>query len=147
MFRQDDRAEVGGADIGARHRATDQNPVTQPQLGLVLVVAVAGTHESLLHIEGAAVLVAACVFYQQAHGSWLWFGLLFLAPDFSMLGYVASKKVGAAPFLLLLILWLSGQTSYAWLALIWLAHIGFDRMLGYGLKYETAFKDTHLQRV
>jgi hypothetical protein len=33
------------------------------------------------------------------------------------------------------------------LALIWLAHIGADRALGYGLKYPTAFKDTHLQRV
>jgi hypothetical protein len=33
------------------------------------------------------------------------------------------------------------------LALIWLAHIGMDRLLGYGLKYPTAFKDTHLGRV
>jgi len=33
------------------------------------------------------------------------------------------------------------------LALIWLVHIGADRLLGYGLKYPTAFKDTHLQRV
>ena len=32
-------------------------------------------------------------------------------------------------------------------ALIWLAHIGADRLLGYGLKYPTAFKDTHLSRV
>jgi hypothetical protein len=32
-------------------------------------------------------------------------------------------------------------------ALIWLAHQGFDRMLGYGLKYPTFFKDTHLQHV
>ena len=33
------------------------------------------------------------------------------------------------------------------IALIWLAHIGVDRLLGYGLKYPTGFKDTHLQRV
>ena len=32
-------------------------------------------------------------------------------------------------------------------ALTWLAHIGVDRLLGYGLKYPTAFKDTHFQRV
>ena len=74
-----------------------------------------------------------------------------------MLGYVANKKVGAAiynlahtytaPFLLLLVFWLGGRTCDAWLALIWFAHIGFDRLIGYGLKYETAFKDTHLQRV
>ena len=33
------------------------------------------------------------------------------------------------------------------LALIWLGHIGMDHALGYGLKYPTAFGDTHLQRV
>jgi hypothetical protein len=111
----------------------------------------------LLHIEGGAVLLAACILYHQSQASWLWFAALFLAPDFFMLGYLANKKMGAAvynlghtytlPLLLLLVLWLSGQTSYAWVSLIWLAHIGFDRMLGYGLKYETAFKDTHFQRV
>ena len=31
--------------------------------------------------------------------------------------------------------------------LVWLAHIGIDRALGYGLKYPTHFEDTHLQRV
>jgi hypothetical protein len=34
-----------------------------------------------------------------------------------------------------------------WIALIWAAHIGMDRMLGFGLKYPTEFKETHLQRV
>jgi hypothetical protein len=111
----------------------------------------------LLHIEGAAVLLAACIFYHQVHGSWIWFAVLFLAPDFFMLGYLANKKVGAlvynlahtytAPVLVFSILWFSGATSYFWLTLIWLAHIGWDRLIGYGLKYETAFKDTHLQRV
>jgi len=111
----------------------------------------------LLQIEGGAVLLAAGILYHQSHGSWLWFALLFLVPDFSMLGYLANKKLGAlfynlahtytAPFLALSALWFSGQTSYSWLILIWFAHIGMDRLLGYGLKYETAFKDTHLQRV
>jgi hypothetical protein len=111
----------------------------------------------LLHIEGAAVLFAACIFYHQVHGRWLWFAVLFLAPDLFMLGYLANKKVGAliynlahtytAPILAFSVLWFFGQTSYYWLTLIWLAHIGWDRLIGYGLKYETAFKDTHLQRV
>ena len=111
----------------------------------------------LLHLEGAAFLLAAGILYQRSHAGWLWFALLFFTPDFFMLGYLANKKVGAliynlghtyaAPLLLLLALSLSGQSTYGWLALIWLAHIGFDRLLGYGLKYETAFKDTHLQRV
>jgi len=33
------------------------------------------------------------------------------------------------------------------IALIWLAHIGIDRALGYGLKYETGFTYTHLGRI
>jgi hypothetical protein len=33
------------------------------------------------------------------------------------------------------------------LGLIWFAHIGVVRAIGYGLKYPTGFKDTHLQRV
>jgi hypothetical protein len=115
------------------------------------------TPRLLLHIEGAAALLAACLFYHQLDGSWLWFAVLFLTPDLFMLGYLAGKKAGAfcynlghtysVPVLVLSALWFSGQTSYYWLVLIWFAHIGFDRVLGYGLKYETAFKDTHLQRV
>jgi len=111
----------------------------------------------LLHVEGAAVLFAAGIFYQQVHGRWFWFAVLFLAPDLFMLGYLANKKVGAliynlghtytSPVLMFSILWFCGQISDFWLPLIWVAHIGWDRLIGYGLKYETAFKDTHLQRV
>ena len=111
----------------------------------------------LLHLEGAAVLLAAGILYQQSHAGWLWFGLLFLAPDLFMLGYLANKKIGAAlynlahtysaPVVAFLILQFSGHGSALWLVWIWIAHIGFDRLLGYGLKYETAFKDTHLQKV
>jgi hypothetical protein len=74
-----------------------------------------------------------------------------------MSGYLVSKPTGAAiynlvhtytlPLLLLSGLWLAGEGRYLWLDVIWLAHIGMDRMFGYGLKYETAFKDTHLNRV
>ncbi len=111
----------------------------------------------LLHIEGGIVLLAACVLYQHLNARWLWFAVLFLVPDISMLGYLVDKKAGAmaynfvhtytVPIALLLALWLSGQVSYVWVVLIWVAHIGFDRLLGYGLKYETAFKDTHLNRL
>lgn len=111
----------------------------------------------LLHVEGGAICFATCVIYHYLHGSWLWFAALLLVPDISMFGYMINKKVGAmaynfvhtytVPIFLSLVLWLVGQTSQVWLALIWMAHIGFDRLLGYGLKYETAFKDTHLNRV
>jgi hypothetical protein len=111
----------------------------------------------LLQLEGGVFLLAACVFYQHLHGSWLCFALLFLVPDISMFGYLAGKRIGAAaynfahtytvPIVLLLVLSFLGQASYLCLAVIWVAHIGFDRLLGYGLKYDTAFKDTHLNRL
>jgi hypothetical protein len=40
-----------------------------------------------------------------------------------------------------------GYEVLMWPALIWLAHIGMDRSLGYGLKLPTAFQDTHLGRI
>src|SRR5215469_5595662 len=111
----------------------------------------------LLQLEGAAALGVACVLYSQSHGSWLWFALLFLSPDLFMLGYIAGTKSGAffynlvhtyvLPACLMAVYWFTGHPWFLWLGLISLAHIGFDRLLGFGLKYETAFKDTHLQRV
>ncbi len=111
----------------------------------------------LLHLEGAAVLFASGIAFEQTQASWWWFALLLLTPDLFMFGYLVNQTVGAAaynfvhtytvPLLLFLILWLTGRAAYSWLALIWLAHIGMDRMLGFGLKYATAFKDTHLNRV
>ena len=73
------------------------------------------------------------------HGErWILFALL-LVPDLSMLGYVAGGWVGAAFGLL----WGSPVV----VALIWFAHKEMDRMLGYGLKYQTGFEDTHLGRL
>ena len=111
----------------------------------------------LLHLEGAAILALAVYLYHLHHFSWWMFALLFLAPDLSMLGYLKNAKWGAAsynlvhsltvPVLLLFVaLWLPGA-SYVPYALIWISHIGLDRMLGFGLKYPTVFKDTHLQHV
>jgi hypothetical protein len=83
--------------------------------------------------------------------------LLFLAPDLSILGYLSGPRVGSAtyntihtfvpPIALGAAGLLSGSELPTQLALIWLAHIGMDRALGYGLKYPGAFKESHLQRV
>jgi hypothetical protein len=53
----------------------------------------------------------------------------------------------AAPILLLGVAIVAPLPALEPYALIWLAHIGMDRMLGFGLKYPTRFQDTHLQRV
>ncbi len=106
----------------------------------------------LLRAEGALVLVAAAVAYHHLGGRWWLFALLFLAPDLSMLGSLAGPRAGAiaydavhtylAPGALAIL----GAVAPAVVpfALIWIAHLGFDRLQGYGLKYATAFGDTHL---
>ena len=111
----------------------------------------------LLRLEGAALLAAALLAYAQLGQGWMVFALAFLLPDLSMLGYLAGRKVGAAAYNLahstVLPLglgaagWLLAEPALQSAALIWLAHIGFDRMLGYGLKYSTAFGHTHLGQV
>ena len=115
------------------------------------------TPRILLHLEGLAVLVLSIGLFVRMDGSWLWFAVLFLSPDVFMAGYLFNTRVGAVaynlvhtyigPIAMLGVLWLVGREHLVWLPFIWTAHIGMDRLLGYGLKYETAFKDTHLQRV
>ncbi len=115
---------------------------------------VTGAPNLILRAEGLGVLGAACWTYAVTGGSWWLFAVLFLAPDLSMLGYLRGPRVGAigynlghtylAPGLFLALgLWAAWPLGTA-LGLIWAAHVGFDRMLGYGLKYPWAFKATHL---
>ena len=111
----------------------------------------------LLRLEGGVIFALSIFFFHRSGGSWSMFALLFLTPDLFMLGYLANEKLGAAlynlvhtitgPGIVLAAGALSSQRAATALALIWAAHIGFDRLLGYGLKYPTRFKDTHLQRV
>lgn len=111
----------------------------------------------LLHIEGLSVLALSVYFYGYNQFSWLFFIILLLAPDISMLGYLLNNRIGAITYnvfhtytLALLIIFcglmISAPIVLA-IGLIWSAHIGMDRMIGYGLKYPTEFKDTHLNRV
>ncbi len=111
----------------------------------------------ILHTEGAVVLIVSFAAYHQLNGNWLLFFLLFLWPDLFMLGYLANARLGASLYNLVhtyagpLLLGAAAAFEH-WhttllFTLIWTAHIGLDRMLGFGLKYPTFFKDTHLQRV
>jgi Domain of unknown function (DUF4260) len=111
----------------------------------------------LLHIEEATLLTLTLFAYQHLHYSWLLFAILFLTPDLFMLGYLVNTRLGAAtynlahtltlPFALLLASYLEHWRLTTALALIWMAHIAFDRLLAYGLKYPSHFKDTHLQHI
>ncbi len=101
-------------------------------------------HRLWQRAAGAAALVAAILLYGTHGGSWGLFLLLLLAPDLGALGYLVSARAGAlgynathvyaGPLVLALAGAATGQTWAVLGALIWTAHIGMDRMLGYGLK-------------
>ena len=111
----------------------------------------------LLRIEGGILLAISALFYWVNGGSWGLFALLILAPDVSALGYLVGTKVGTATYNLVHTYALPGGLAAfgvlassplaVSVALVWFAHIGMDRMVGYGLKYTSGFKDTHLDRV
>jgi hypothetical protein len=113
--------------------------------------------KGLLRFEGFAVLLLSLFFFRQLHFSWLTFGLLILTPDISMVGYLINPRIGSFIYNLIhtyslaVLLVFIGQSTGIDLLLMFgvilAAHIGADRMLGYGLKYPTEFKETHLQRI
>jgi hypothetical protein len=94
----------------------------------------------ILRLEGAAALLAGVAGFGHTGVSWWWFAALFLAPDISMAGYLRGPRVGAAiynighNYLLPLLLGLTGAALADPLvmavAAVWVAHIGFDRLLG-----------------
>lgn len=118
--------------------------------------AVTGPVRLWLRAEGVALLAAATALYAVVGGNWWHFALLFLAPDLAMLGYLRGARIGAALYnaahstlgpLALAGLGVAAVPEALPPALIWLAHIGFDRALGYGLKYGSGFGDTHMGRI
>jgi hypothetical protein len=110
-----------------------------------------------LRIEGAVLLALSVLLYTQTDQSWWLFALLLLAPDVSLAGYAGGPKIGAVtynvahtylPPATLAVLCAAAKLELPLaLAFIWFAHIGMDRMLGYGLKRTTGFRDTHLGRI
>jgi len=116
--------------------------------------AVNGGVRALLRTEGLLLLVAAVALYARIGSGWGLFALIFLAPDLSFAGYLLGPRIGAltynimhstvGPLALAAASLVFDQHLTLALALIWLAHIGFDRALGYGLKQSRGFGFTHL---
>lgn len=111
----------------------------------------------LLHLEGLAFLIAAILAYAHLGGSLWMFLLLLFVPDVGMVGYFINTRIGAwlynivhfyaTPGVLLAAALSAGWLLGVQIALIWVAHIAMDRTVGYGFKYTTQFKDTHLGRL
>jgi Domain of unknown function (DUF4260) len=118
---------------------------------------VTGTPRLILRAEGLALLALATGGFALTGLSWWIYAALFLAPDLGLAAYRAGPRLGAVvynalhstvPSALLAGLGAAVESmSLLGLAAVWAAHIGFDRMLGYGLKYATGFDDTHLGRI
>lgn len=113
---------------------------------------VKGGPRYLLQLEGLAVLLLTATLYGGTGSSWWLFAALILAPDVAILGYLAGPRAGAiaynalhtylGPILLFAIS--RGDGTAAAVALVWAAHIGMDRAFGFGLKYASGFRITHL---
>jgi len=110
-----------------------------------------------LRIEGLIIFALATAFYFYSDFHWLKFFLLFFVPVVSMVGYLKNNKSGAliynlghaysSPLIFFVVsFFIDFKLGYP-LTLIWIAHIGLDRALGFGLKSSEGFKSTHLGHI
>jgi hypothetical protein len=108
-------------------------------------------------IEDAGILLAAIFFCFRVDARWYVFACMALAPDLGMLGYLFGPRFGAVtynathvqaiPLLLGVFAILTANPALQAIALVWIAHIAFDRLAGYGLKMPSGFTDTHLGKL
>ena len=119
--------------------------------------AVTGGIRIMLRLEGLTLFAGMVLLYAVWGGSWWLYLILFLVPDISFAAYLSGPRFGAMiyntmhTYLIPIPLMVIGLGLEAPLllsiAIIWLAHIGIDRALGYGLKYSAGFGFTHLGRI
>ena len=113
--------------------------------------------KTVLKVEEIAEFFFGIFLFALLSYPWWWFlGLLFV-PDVSMVGYLLNTKIGAwlynfihhkALAIFLIIAGYALAVNEASLAgAILLSHSALDRVLGFGLKYEDSFKNTHLGRL
>lgn len=110
-----------------------------------------------LQLEEIAMFILGILGFSFLDYSWWWFAVLFLAPDLGMIGYAFGEKMGAFSYNLFhhkglaILFWISGYFLESQLlqliGVILFSHSAFDRILGYGLKYEGGFKFTHLGEI
>jgi hypothetical protein len=116
-----------------------------------------GSITRILQAEALVLLIATVWIYHVLGASWWLFAVLLLFPDLFMVGYLKNSVVGAfvynlghtyvVPFVLLALIFAVQAPIPIVVPIIWIAHISMDRLLGYGLKLDTGFKDTHLGRI
>ena len=115
---------------------------------------VTGKPRLWLRAEGLTLLATALLLYSTTHQPWWLVPAVILLPDLFMIGYIGGSRLGAAVYnvghsyplpALLSLAGLAGHHPFVLaLGLLWLAHIGMDRLAGFGLKYDSGFQRTHL---
>lgn len=110
-----------------------------------------------LQLEEFAMLLLGIYVFGFLHYDWWIFLLFFLAPDIGMVGYIAGNRIGAFVYNifhhkgLAIFIYLAGfffmNELWQLIGVIMFSHAAFDRLLGYGLKYEEGFKFTHLGKI
>ena len=115
---------------------------------------VVGALRLWLQLEGATLLVGSLVAFSTTHRSWWLVPLVFFLPDLFMAGYLGGTRIGAnvynlahstpLPALIVGYGWSQHRPLLLALGLVWLGHIGMDRLLIFGLKYPDHFQQTHL---
>jgi hypothetical protein len=118
---------------------------------------VVGTPRRLLRVEGATLFAGSLIAYSTTDQAWWLVPLTLLLPDLTMIGYLASTRLGSylynlghstpLPAGIVAIGWWQDKSLVVALGLVWIAHIGLDRLVGYGLKYDDHFQHTHLGRL
>lgn len=111
----------------------------------------------ILKIEELGMFILGVFLFSQLNYSWWWFLLLILTPDIGILGYVINAKIGAfiynlchhkaiAVLVYLLAIYFEFEPMKL-IGIILFSHASFDRIFGYGLKFTSSFKDTHLGKI
>jgi hypothetical protein len=110
--------------------------------------------KTIIKLEELGLFVLGIYLFNQLEYAWWWFLVLILVPDLSMIGYTFGDKWGALCYNLFhhrgiaILVYLVGiyfhQNEIQLAGVILFSHSSMDRMFGYGLKYETGFKYTHL---
>jgi hypothetical protein len=113
--------------------------------------------KTIIKLEELGLFILGIYFFSQLNYAWWWFLVLILVPDFSMIGYVFGYKVGALCYNVVhhrgiaIAVYLVGiyfsNTAIQVSGVILFAHSSMDRLFGYGLKYESGFKFTHLGEI
>lgn len=107
-----------------------------------------------LRLDGLVLLGLGIGLFFTTDQPWWLIPVVILLPDLFMVGYLGGTRLGAAAYnaghsyflpaiVSVIAVWSHSSLGLA-LGLLWFAHIGMDRAMGYGLKYSDSFAHTHL---